>query len=66
MTARRLYKFCHLELMVSLTSDLSEDEILISKRPDDALFIIYVIIYNNMHSDWLRTCQLIPNQCKKV
>ena len=27
-----------------------------------------LIIYKQqfLHSDWLRTCQLIPNQCKKV
>ena len=27
-----------------------------------------IIIYKQqfLHSDWLRTCQLIPNQCKKV
>ena len=33
--------------------------------PDD---VIIVIIYKQqfLHSDWLRTCQLIPNQCKKV
>ena len=30
--------------------------------------ITEVIIYKQqfLHSDWLRTCQLIPNQCKKV
>ena len=27
-----------------------------------------IIIYKQqfLHSDWLRACQLIPNQCKKV
>ena len=32
------------------------------------LYITIVIIYKQqfLHSDWLRTCQLIPNQCKKV
>ena len=39
MTARQ-YEFCHLVLMVSLTSELSEVEILLSNWPDDALFII--------------------------
>ena len=30
--------------------------------------ITTVIIYKQqfLHSDWLRACQLIPNQCKKV
>ena len=30
--------------------------------------IIKVIIYKQqvLHSDWLRACHLIPNQCKKV
>ena len=30
--------------------------------------VILVIIYKQqfLHSDWLRACQLIPNQCKKV
>ena len=35
------YEFCHLMLMVCLTNNLSEDEILIPKRPDNALVIIY-------------------------
>ena len=32
------------------------------------LCISGVIIYKQqfLHSDWLRACQLIPNQCKKV
>ena len=30
--------------------------------------VIMLIIYKQqfLHSDWLRACQLIPNQCKKV
>ena len=30
--------------------------------------VINLIIYKRqcLHSDWLRACQLIPNQCKKV
>ena len=33
-----------------------------------AVAITPLIIYKQqfLHSDWLRTCQLIPNQCKKV
>ena len=32
------------------------------------VFITFLIIYKQqfLHSDWLRACQLIPNQCKKV
>ena len=38
------YEFSHLVLIVSLTRELNEDEILISKRPDDALFIMYAYL----------------------
>ena len=38
------YKFSHLVLVVSPTRELSEDEIPISKRPVDALFIMYAYL----------------------
>ena len=38
------YEFSHLVLGVSLARELNEDEILISKRPDDALFIMYAYL----------------------
>ena len=42
--SRGEYEFSHLVLIVSLTRELNEDEILISKRPDDVLFIMYAYL----------------------
>ena len=51
----------------------SRDSVLKGCDPDQLsrfrnCLVLRLIIYKQqfLHSDWLRVCQLIPNQCKKV
>ena len=49
------------------SQDKSEELKFMEKLYNDDVNISVLIIYKQqfLHSDWLRTCQLIPNQCKK-
>ena len=61
------YEFSHLVLVVSLTRELNEDEILISKRPVDALFIMYAYL-QDIQIKWNRRRRFlfILNALQKV
>ena len=71
-----LFRFGHIRrwdecAVYILYSKISTDPGLLKIRPSHrfvAVVIQFLIIYKQqfLHSDWLRTCQLIPNQCKKV
>ena len=60
--------FSNYGLLVALFGKIDFSLSLWSKNGCIQVPVSILIIYKQqfLHSDWLRACQLIPNQCKKV